>query len=60
VQNYADVFESPEEFIPDQGDTTLTMLRRFVDDGEISESFDKDTLKLLLTEIYQEAVNVEV
>jgi DNA repair exonuclease SbcCD nuclease subunit len=49
---------SDEDTLVDEAEDTLTILNKYVD-GITEESIDNDKLKLLLKELYVEAINIE-
>lgn len=59
VQNYSDILEIAEEFVPDQAHGTLQMLHTYLDSAKVQAGIDVPTLKNIFTDIYNESVNVE-
>lgn len=59
VENYIDVNEIPDGVNFDQSENTLTLLNTYVEHLTIGGNVDKEKLKMLFCNIYNEAINME-
>ncbi len=58
AEDFTDLSESNDDNLVDQAEDTMTILNKYVDSIK-EESIDNDKLKILLKELYVEALNTE-